>query len=118
MIGGDAFCANTVFYDGVEFRHLLLDCQDGPLPCAAGKTCDEVNNVCAANPCSTPVVSASGPRYLSVTPAPGNDAVAIRVTGDPADSDAFCDPSPKKHCRPRGDCADKKNVETIGARRV
>ena len=89
-IGDDAFCANTLFCDGVEFCHLLLDCQEGPLPCTAGETCDEVNDVCDAIPCSTPLVSASGPRYLSLTPAPGNDAVALRVTGDPADSTVSC----------------------------
>ena len=82
-------CDDGQFCTGME-TCVNEACQEGSSPCTAGETCDEINDVCDAIPCSAPVVSASGPRYLSLTPAPGNDAVAMLVTGDPIDSTVSC----------------------------
>jgi hypothetical protein len=40
--------------------------------------------------CSPPEASAIGPRYLAVTPAPGEDAVALVVSGSRDDPDVGC----------------------------
>ncbi len=41
-------------------------------------------------PCSPPTASAAGSRFLSVSPAEGNDPVALLVTGDPTDPAVSC----------------------------
>jgi hypothetical protein len=40
--------------------------------------------------CDPPTARALGSRYIGVTPAPGTDPVAIRITGNPSDSSVSC----------------------------
>lgn len=42
----DSLCDNGLFCDGSEFCDALLDCQDGPVPCAPPLLCNEAEDQC------------------------------------------------------------------------
>ncbi|NOT02728.1 MAG: hypothetical protein HOP29_19160 [Phycisphaerales bacterium] len=58
-------------------------------PAAAGSIAALTIEV-AASPLPTATIAALGPRYLSVTPAPGSGPVALRLSGDQVDPDVAC----------------------------
>lgn len=74
-------CTDSVDSDcgGVE-----TNCTDGiDNDCDGFADC--VDPDCPACPCSPPVVAAAGPRYLSVTPDPATNSIALFLTGDDAE---------------------------------
>lgn len=74
----DALCGDGLFCNGPETCNNVAGCLGAVSPCDDPALCVEANDSCG---CQQPMVVAEGPRYIQVTPRPGNTEVALRVTG-------------------------------------
>ncbi len=81
-------CDDGVFCNGEESCEPGVGCVSPGDPCSLPGSCDEGDESCFG--CKAPEVVVQGCRYLRVTPAPGPDAFALRVTGDAASNDYAC----------------------------
>lgn len=88
VAGSKPNCADGIFCNGTEICEPGVGCVSPGSPCPDPDSCDEDNGNCGG--CDAPAVRADGTRYLAVTPVPGNDPVALLVTGDPKEPAVSC----------------------------
>ncbi len=82
-VGGCQYVTNTTACDDGQFCTMMDVCLDGSCtgsgsPCTAGFFCEEVSDSCLPT-AEPPLTLGAGARYLTATPPPGLNSVALRV---------------------------------------